>query len=166
MSEYKGDLKIDKYSLDEELVNQPSLFMKWAEEYVFALERRDKAKEKLDIVKAEIDADIRNNPKDYGFDGKVTEAGISACIIQQEGYSKVNSELIEANKEVNIYAAAKEAMGHKKSSLAKLVELYLTDYWSEVPLPKKGNDKTTQLKKEREITTQSRMRRKLKKEEE
>ena len=57
--DFKTEIFIDKNSLDEELVRQPQLYCYWAERETEALYERDKCKEKLDLVKAELDGDIR-----------------------------------------------------------------------------------------------------------
>jgi len=131
MSEYSKDISIDKYALDDELQKQAILFMKYAEMAAEAILVRDKAKERLAVVMAEVDAEIRGNPDEYGFDKKPTESAISNCIVRDERYSKANHDLIEANKDMNILTSAKEAMAHKKKSLEKLVDLFLAGYWSD-----------------------------------
>ncbi len=146
MSEYAGDLKINKHKLDDELVNQSGLYMKYAEQNAEALFDRDRAKENLDVVRAEIDSEIRNNWEAFGFEKKPTETAISGCIMQDEKYREANGDLIEKNRDTNILAAAKEAMNHKKSALSNLVALYLAGYYSEVPMPKDKKEDITEKK--------------------
>jgi len=136
LSEYKSDLTINKHQLDEELVIQPELYMKYAEQHADALMDRDRSKENLDVLRAEIDSEIRGNWEAFGFDKKPTENAIAGTITKDEKYREASSELIEKNRDSNILASAKEAMNHKKSALSKLVELYLAGYYAEVPMPK------------------------------
>ena len=84
MEEYERDLKLDRDNLDREWEKQATLFMKWAERHAEALYERDRKKEKLDLVRAELDASLRANPELFGFDKKPTESAISAWIISQD----------------------------------------------------------------------------------
>ena len=59
---YKDDIKIDKHNLDVEWMNHAVLFIEWAEKEVEAQFEKDKAKERLDLVKAELDSRIRSDP--------------------------------------------------------------------------------------------------------
>ena len=65
---YKEDVEIDKSSLDYEWLRQASLFMYWGEQEVEAQFLRDKTKEKLDLKRAELDSQIRKEPKSFGFE--------------------------------------------------------------------------------------------------
>lgn len=159
---YQDDVSIDKHSLDEELVRQPNLFMLYAKEVVEAIVTRDRAKENLDVVKAMLDAEIRNNWETV-FEKKPTETAITNWIIQQEKYKEVVENYIEAKKQASILEAAKEAMNHKKSSLGKLVELFLAGYYSDVKLPNGKKEKVDDLRKENQEKTQKRLRKRLRK---
>jgi len=128
---YKDDLRIDKYSLDTEWEKQPMVYMKWAENYAEAVFERDKAKRALELVKAKIDSDIRQNPEKYGFDKKPTEAAIVSEIVQSAEYQDVYDEFIQANKRMNILAGAKEAMSQRKKALESLTDLMIAGYYSQ-----------------------------------
>ena len=127
---YEYDLNIDKYSLDLEWEKQAQLYMKWSERYAEAVRNRDRAKEKLELVRAAIDEDIRLNPEKYGFDKKPTESAISAMIIKSDKYIEANRVFIESTKEMNVLAGAKEAMAHKKKALESITQLWLGGYYA------------------------------------
>lgn len=153
---YQDDVKIDKHSLDEELVKQPNLFMQYASKMVDAIEDRDRAKENLDVIKAVLDTEAR---KDYEslFGKKPTETAITNWIIQQKEYMDASEKLIEARKKASILEIAKEALNHKKTSLGKLVELFLAGYYSDVKLPDVKKEKVVELKKQVQKRTQDRV---------
>jgi hypothetical protein len=132
---YKKDLTIDKFSLDQEWINQPLLFCEWAEKAVEASFERDKAKEQLDLIRAELDGKIRTNPSDYGLE-KVTESAIANAIIQTSEYKKANNAFLEAVKDTRTYDVARESFDHKKKALEKLTDLFLAGYWSEPKIDK------------------------------
>ena len=133
---YMEELAIDLTSLHEEWRLQPQLYMKYSELSAGAQRNRDKAKEKLDIVKAELDDRIRSDPKSFGApldkndQPKLTEAWISATILLQPEYSEVSSEIIAYNYELNIYNSAVRAFDHRKKALEKEVDLWIANYYS------------------------------------
>jgi len=145
-NEYEKDLSIDKYKLDEELIIHGDLFMKWSERYADAIEERDKSKENIDIVRAGIDKDIRDNYENYDFDKKPTESAISNTIITQKKYREAINEHSKNIHSLNIITSAREAMGQfKMKRLDKLVDLWLAGYWADVS-PKNKNKLDTKMR--------------------
>jgi len=69
--DYKTDIEIDEDMLDVEFLNQASLFMKYSQHYAQMRRSVDEEKQSLDVVKAEVDRDIRENPANYNIE-KVT----------------------------------------------------------------------------------------------
>jgi len=134
-NEYQEDLAIDKYHLENEWDEQALLFMKWAERHVEALHIRDSLKDKMDLVKAQIDMNIRSEPVKFGFDKKPTEAAISNCIIEDVEYQKISAEYLQAKKDVNILQAVKEAMEHKKKALEAETSLWIGGFYSNPKIP-------------------------------
>jgi len=79
MDDYKQDLFIDQYKLDNELIKQPQLFMKWALDYAEASIKREEARNKLELIKAKVEHEVRSSSDNKK---KVTEASISASVIK------------------------------------------------------------------------------------
>src|SRR5258707_13843885 len=75
-------LEIDKHSLDDELVKQPSLFFDVSDAYVEAVAECDSCKEELATVDAELDGAVRLR-LEHG-DKKVTEAAVKHAIQTDE----------------------------------------------------------------------------------
>jgi len=130
---YKKDLVIDKFNLDDAWEDQALKFCEWAEKAVEAAFERDKAKENLDVVRAELDGKIRSNAIEAGE--KITETAISNKIILDKKYQEANQQVIDAMRNVGILNVAREAFDHRKKALEKLTDLHLSSYWSE---PKEG----------------------------
>lgn len=125
---YKDDLTIDKHNLDTEWMKQSHLFSNWGEELVYAEERVDKAKARLDLVKANIDSNIRAQ----NIGSKITESQISNMIIQDLEYQKAVSEHIEAKKQQGIIEVARKAFEFQRNkALDRLTDLFLSNYWAE-----------------------------------
>jgi hypothetical protein len=123
------DLLVDLGRLDEEWCDQPSLFGRYALKVADARRRMDEAKSELDVVKAELDKQIRSEPEAFGL-GKVTESAITALVPLQPEYDDANRKLIDARHELEVMQAMTSALDHKKAALSKLVDLFLADYFS------------------------------------
>ena len=129
--DFSEDVKIDKHELDRELINQPSLYREYAKAYAHSLKVRDKARARIDLVKAEVDSDIRTNYEKFGFDKKPTEAAITQAIIKSEEYNEVYDDFIEKNTEAKIIGHSVEAFVQRKDMLIYLTKLFLSGYYSE-----------------------------------
>lgn len=134
MSNYKEDLKIDIYKLEEECASQPSLYMDYGEEFAEALFERDLAKQNLKIVTSQVTSKVRTDPKLYGvIEGArgYTEAAYQAAVDVSEEVKEAEMRLIKAQKEVEIQRTAKEAFEDRKRQLTNLVHLILGQYYSD-----------------------------------
>lgn len=139
MINYRADLKIDRYNLEEELIRQPQLYMQWAIKSANATIEKEEAKNKLEVVKADIDKEIRSDPERYGFpDGKATEAGVKLQIAKHKRVKRYTKLYLEALRDEKILAEAKTAFHHRKKMLESLVSLNVQLHFAEprVPLTK------------------------------
>ena len=71
---YEQDMHIDEELLEVELLKQASLMMKHSRMLAEAIRDKDIAKEALELLKAEINLDIRNDPKKYKLEKTITKA--------------------------------------------------------------------------------------------
>lgn len=125
---------IDENVLDVELLEQPSLMAKYSRMLAEAQRDKDLAKESLDLMKAEIDLDIRDNPEKYKL-AKITEAAITNCILMEEDYQAALKDLHEATYQVNVMHGVIKAIEHRKSALENLVKLYGQNYFAGPSIP-------------------------------
>lgn len=126
---FKEDLKIDQYALDTEWLKQPLLYAKWGEMSVNAASEKDFLKERLEVVLAEIDADIRKYPENYG--NPSTERAIKSAITNSKKYQEANSKYLESCRVASLLSVAVTSFEHRKRALTKLTELYISKYYSE-----------------------------------
>ena len=127
------EVSIDKFALDEALENQPDLYLYWAEEHVSAMaERNALRRELLEEVRPKLELEVRTDIKKYvpGVD-KVTEGTVSAAILLQPEYVKLNRQLDDANNRVNDLSAIRDTFDQRRSSLKYLVELWTRDYYGQ-----------------------------------
>ena len=124
---YSEDLKIDFAQLDLNWRDQAANYMHWSNKWVAAVSERDRAKENLDVIRAEVDREIRE-----AYSGKKsTEAAISALVSTNTRYRKASDQLIDLNEKVNIFVSTKAAFEHRKKALEGLTQLWVNGYWSE-----------------------------------
>ena len=128
--DYKKEIKINPDNLEHEWLIQPSNYLDACELYSDAIEIRDKAKLKLDVVYAELDAKVRKNYSKY-FDSKPTETQIKQWILLRKEYQKAEYALIRANKSANNMLGVKQSFEHKKAALGNIVQMKLSGYYSE-----------------------------------
>lgn len=121
---------IDKDRLDEEWVNQPLLYYKYAMKLADAREDFERAKARKDVVEAELDAAIRRDPPAFGLE-KITEDALKKAIIRQRRYTEAQEELIKARHSMDVLEVKVNTLDHKKRGLEKLVDLRLKEYFSE-----------------------------------
>lgn len=125
MSDYQNDVKIDADALDIEWVRHPAKYMKWAERAAHADKNAKAKKEKLDLVYAKIDNELREVTEK-----KITEKMIESQIYLDERYKKASEEWREAIYDANVLQSAVRAMEQKKSALENLVKLWAGAYFS------------------------------------
>jgi hypothetical protein len=125
---YKEDLAIDENNLHIELAKNPLLFSKWAEALVNMENQRDRLRDRLELIHAELDNDIRSNPEKYSL-GQVTEKLIQSTILMHEDYRKVKEEYLKAKHEAGILKVAVRSFKSREKSLERLVRLYNDNYY-------------------------------------
>lgn len=152
------DMAIDREDLEGEWVYQPALAMQYSEEYVEALDYRDKLKRKLDFLHAELSLDIRKNPSNYGFESKPAEGAIKAKVETHKKYVKACDRHAKACKTHNSLLEVKKHFEHtRKAALSNLVSLRITGVHSE------PRNKVRDLKRQEDIVTNNEHKKKLEK---
>lgn len=128
--EYRKDLEIDKFALDEMCVMQPSIYFKHSEAYTDALDKVNRLKIKLEELKAVTDKEVRLSYATKNV--KVTESVIARDIALTPKVQKLQEYCLDARQEANTLQNLKEALGQKKDSIRDLVNLYQSNYFSTV----------------------------------
>ena len=136
-NDYNKDLEVNFDRLDENWRDHSRNYMEWSEKWVNAVAEYDRAKEGLEVVKAEVDMEVRN--KDHTK--KPTEAAITSMVTTHKNYRAASELLIEANKKANLLKSAKSAFEHHKKALEGLTQLWVNGYWSEPRIPAEAKAK-------------------------
>ena len=133
--DYEKDIRIDETALDVEWLEQAGLMIKYTRHAAQARMELDQSKQALDIVKAEIDKDIRELPEDYGLT-KVTDNAVAATIITQEEYKEAFQEYLDAKYEADMAQGAVQAFQQRKDALQELVRLHGQSYFAGPSIPR------------------------------
>jgi hypothetical protein len=122
-------LEIDKNILDEEWVNQPDLFFRYATKKAQAERKMDEAKNEMKVVEAELQAAVRANPKKYDLE-KITDKSVESTVLLEDDYQEAVEVYNNAKYEYGILDAACRALDQRKKALESLVHLHGQDYFS------------------------------------
>lgn len=125
--ELKKALAIDKYSLDDEIIRQPSLFFMVAEAHTTAAAMRDALKEKLAQLDASLYGKIRIKLENEG--SKFTEAYIKNEIEIAPKRVKASRAYLESKEQTDKLLALKEAFAQRNYMIRDLCNLYVTGYF-------------------------------------
>lgn len=145
---YEKDLEIDPESLDTEWLDQPRLMLRYAKHASKMKMEVERAKERLDIIKADLDKKIRVVPQEFGI-VKLTESVITSTIITQEKFKEGNEEFLEAAYEANMAQGALRALEGKKTALENLVKLHGQQYFAGPSVPRDLSKEWEQKEKQR-----------------
>lgn len=128
---------IDKGRLDDELENQPKLFLKYSLKLADAKRDLEAAKAALDLTYAETDSNVRLNPEKFGLE-KATEPAIKQAILSSKRYKEADAEVRRVKHDADVFQAYVSALDHRKRALEGLIELLKLDYWAAPRMPKGG----------------------------
>lgn len=132
---YEKDMKIDEDALDIEWLEQPSLMLKYIKLQTQLQKEEELAKEKFELLKAELDKKIRSNPEKFEL-AKITDSVVQYTILLQNDYTNANTIYIDAKFENNVAKGAVRAMDIRKQSLENLVKLHGQGYFAGPKIPR------------------------------
>lgn len=147
---YTVDTQVNKFKLDDACEEQATICMYWNEKADLAKVTIDKRNNKLTIIKAEVDMEIRKKALDKKGNlpngVKATADAIKNSIETDPRVKEQNKKIIEAYSNQATYRAAAKAMDHKKSEIDNLVKLWQSGYFSDPNRKRKVDDMSTQAK--------------------
>lgn len=126
---YEEDLAIDPHALDEEIIRHPAIYMRYAAMLSQAQKEQDEAKSDMDLVKADLDTRIRQEPESFGLK-KATESAIQAAITTHETFRRAESHYFDVTSTVRLLAQVVRAFEHRKKALELQTQLYIAGYWA------------------------------------
>ena len=128
------NLPIDPAMLDEEWLQQPLFFDQAQQKAADCLKERDELKDKLAWLEADRGAYLRKAFKEEGFDKPPAQGVVSDWVILRPEVEDTKENLREANHSLNLANNTVRSFEMRKSALAKLTDLHISNYFS-IPNP-------------------------------
>lgn len=141
-------VEIDPNKLDQECINLPKHYVRYAFLSSEAKRDVDEAKAELDVVKADLANKIRRTPSKYHLE-KVTESSVAATIETLPECRAAAKALRKAKHRQEMCQAVVWALEHKKRSLTLLVELHGMGWFGNVKMTEKGRDAVKSMRRKR-----------------
>lgn len=149
---YEDDANIDETALDVEWLEQPRLMMKYAQYAADCREEMERARDRVELVKAKLDRDIRAEPDKYGV-SKPTESVVQSTITVQQDYQDAQDEYLSAKKEHDLARYACTAIEQRKSALENLVKLHGQSYFAGPSAPRDLNHERQEAAKQKQANS-------------
>ena len=127
VEELRGSLRIDKYALDDEVVQQAEMYHEVADQAVLAESRKDEAENLVKQLFAELDIRIRKAA--LKNDEKLTEREIASRIARDRNYVKAVKKALEARKVYKRLDALQTSFRQRSYMVRDLVELHIAGYY-------------------------------------
>lgn len=128
LREAKALLLIDKYNLDDECINQSSVFSHVADQCAEAGSMSDCAKQLLAQTDADVAEKIRIKASEENI--KLSEAKLQEQILLDERHQKAFSEYAEAKLNADKWYSMKEAFVQRSFMLKDLCGLFYAQYFT------------------------------------
>jgi hypothetical protein len=125
----KDLLAIHQGSLEVDCEGQPQRMFLWGQELAKARKESKRCKNRLKLVYAEIDKEVRENPGEFSLD-KVTEKAVEACVLQHPEYQKMQTDLIEAEYSEDILDSFVKSLHERGDMIRGMISLHGQQYWS------------------------------------
>jgi hypothetical protein len=132
---FENDIKIDETALDVECLEQPRLMMQYGQLVAEKEKELAKTKTNMEVVKADLDRDIRSDPAAYEIQ-KITETVVAGVIVLSPEYKEAEERVREATYEWKVAKAAVEAIQQKKDMLEALIRLHGQQYFAGPKIPR------------------------------
>lgn len=134
---FKDDVRIDHSDLPSEWLKHPVIYMEYASQLVDVQFERDKLRDELERVAADVDAEVR-----AAFAGeKVTETLIKKQVAQHDEYTEAKERLRDAEHRVDILQSGLRALDQKRISMEYLSKYELSGWHSEPKIPEEYREK-------------------------
>lgn len=154
LEEFEQYLRIDKNALDEALTQQSQLFYKVADAFTEAVAERDALKEKLSLVDAELDGEIRVWLEKDGE--KFTEAMVRNQVQAHKDHEAAFNVYIKAKTRADKIQAMKDSFKMRGYAIRDLCELHVTGYFDHQSVKETNSSDRIVYEKRRERLAEAR----------
>jgi len=151
--DFRDDLKINKYKLEEECEKQPSLYGYWANLLSEARADKDREEDKLDLLESTVELNYRTN-RPEGM--KVTEATIKSMVENNKEIQDQKGSLRAKKSQVYHLETAVKSLEQKKSSLDNLVTLFVKGFYSQPDSKRRSGTDEAELDSRKNLNKKNR----------
>lgn len=144
---YKEDISIDKHDMENECAGHPSIHFEYGKKHADALRERRLAELEEQEEQAAADGRVRAS----SLDGKFTETAIRRQVEQDPKYQEACRKALDAAYEVNVLAAALEALNAKTKMLGNVLQMQLAHWQSEPRGARELAEKTQEQSREEQL---------------
>ena len=137
--DYKKDVEIDKYRLDEETSTHGTKFIRWVKELARLNHELKTLKERILVYRAELGNKIRLHPNKYGLD-KITENAVASVIDVDSDFGKLKVEQFQLEEDIDICKGVVDEIGGQRFLFEPLIRLYLASYYADTPIEGRKSD--------------------------
>ena len=138
--DYKEEVKIDAFALDEECLDQGRKVLAMAQAYADAVAIRDHAKLRVEVTYANLSMKVRRNPKSYGFEDKPTDKTVENTVLTHPLYIKARQRLIRLHRDCELLKPGVETFKDRSIQIGRLIQLHLSGYFGKVKLPESSEE--------------------------
>ena len=126
----QDDVILDKYALDVEAENQPSLLLAWTDQTAEARQKKEQLERFLKTRTSELEMEVRRgSPKDYGLE-KFIEVSIDSIVGSYPELAKITEEMLAAREEHLLCENAVDAIREKGRMVSVEKDLWIAGYYS------------------------------------
>jgi hypothetical protein len=136
--DFKKDVEIDRFKLDEENEIQPSMYAYYAEQLSEVKSEKDSLVDKLQVLLAQKDLYYRRNPPE---DLKITENVVKSLVDSDMDVMSARDSLRRAEAQLSLMYAAINSFDQRKSALDNLTKLHLQKYYQDNNSKPYNNDR-------------------------
>ncbi len=127
MKEAKKDLKIDKFSLDKNCIQQPDLYLKWSERLNSAENAMEVIQHRLTQFKSKEYVRVKEQALIEGI--KMTDAQAKSSYRSTSAYKAMTMSSEKISKKVAVLRSIVMAFVQRRSMLETLAKLHGQDYF-------------------------------------
>jgi hypothetical protein len=140
---YNEDMAIDPHHLDEEMLRQPQIYVKYAKLAVKAEKEAKKAEREYDLVKADYERRIRRNPHHYDLTDKPTESAVKGKAETMPKVKRMYKRYIRAWSKSKTMQKIEKGFSQRKGMLEALSRYDVKMYYAS---PNVSGDRQTRLR--------------------
>lgn len=161
VADYEEDMQIDQEALDVEWMRHPKMAFAYSVALAEARIIVKEMKREHKVMIAETILDVKKDPEAYGFESKPTVDEVKSAAECDEEVEELYANVVNAEREADILAAAVKAIDDKKSALEHLVKLHGQSYFATPQTDAEGSSMLREKRSTRVKKSSKKKRRKI-----